>query len=195
MSIPFSFPVTSIISLKESHKTKERNNRRTNIQRINYALLSFCCFMYHFKSNISTATTKKLSWSEQVFKLQSLKENNLSFWLTSLALPEVLLGFMHVQHAFHSLLCVVLVVDKFALSQDEPAASPVAPRECRGASTFLQQPALFERLLPAPEPQECFILQHTPATLPGVQQATCNIHVMMTKIIGMSRLSVNEMQR
>lgn len=104
------------------------------------------------------------------------------------ALPEVLLGFMHVQHAFHPLLCVVLIVDEFALSQDEPAASPVASRECRGASTLLQQPALFECLLSAPEPQKCFILQHTPATLPGVQQATWNTHVIMTKGIGTARL-------
>lgn len=78
---------------------------------------------------------------------------------------------MHVQHALHLVLAVVLKVHELALPQHEPAALPVAAGQRGRAASLLVQPALLQSLLLGPEPQEGLVLQNAPAPLPRVHQA------------------------
>lgn len=84
----------------------------------------------------------------------------------------IVLGVVHVQHPLHLLLAVVLKVHQLALPQHKPAALPVATGQRGRAAALLVQPALLQRLLLGPEPQEGLVLQNAPTPLPRVHQAT-----------------------
>lgn len=86
---------------------------------------------------------------------------------------ESSLGAVHVQHALHLVLAVVLKVHQLALPQHEPAALPVSAGQRGRAASLLVQPALLQSLLLGPEPQEGLVLQNAPAPLPRVHQAAC----------------------
>lgn len=83
------------------------------------------------------------------------------------------LGRPDLHSALELLLAVVLEVHQLGLAEDEPALLPVSPGQSGGAATLLVQPALLEGLLLGAEPQECLVLEHAPAALPGVHEATC----------------------
>lgn len=72
------------------------------------------------------------------------------------------------QGALELLLTVVFKIHQLGLAEDKPALLPVSPGQCRGAAAFFVEPALLEGLLLRAEPQEGFVLEHAPATFPGV---------------------------
>ena len=86
--------------------------------------------------------------------------------------PINVLGCPDLHGALELLLAVVLEVHQLGLAEDEPARLPVSPGQGGGATALLMQPALLEGLLLWAEPQERLVLEHTPAALPGVHEAT-----------------------